>query len=99
MTPLIHLSASGTVGAAVSTATGAIPNIGSLGSSENGTIGGTGPTYVTAPFAQGINLGGQYLSIPANASFDSLAAWTDSFWVNLSQPQATSAPASSYPPR
>ncbi len=84
VTPVIHLRASGTVGAAVSTATGAIPNIGSLGSSENGTIGGAGPTYVAAPFAQGINLAGQYLSSPANASFDSLQTWTDSFWINAS---------------
>ena len=79
---LVHFGFSGTVGAAVPTGAGAV--LDASGSGNNGTMSGAGATFVAGRFAQGINLGGQYLTVPASPTFDDLTAWTDSIWVNLS---------------
>ena len=70
---------------------------GTLGGSTGGTIadsspngfvatytGGGGASYVSGPFAQGINSNGGRFVIPASPAFDSLQAWTD---FRVAQPE------------
>ena len=47
---------------------------------------GPGASYVAGKFNQGMQLNGQYINVPAKSTFDTLTAWTDSIWVNFSQP-------------
>ncbi len=77
-----HLPLDGTLGA-VPTTTGAI--LDTSGHGYNGTITAAGANYVTGQINQGMQLNGQYVDVPANSGFNTLTAWTDSIWMNLSQ--------------
>ncbi len=84
LTPLVHYTFDGTLGTSVPTTSGAIVNVGSLGTAVNATMTGAGATYVAGRFAQGMSNGGQYAVSSSNAGFDGLNAWTDSIWINVS---------------
>ena len=75
MTPIVRYALSGT-GCADGTT---IINLGSLGSSANGTMNGTA-SYISAPVGQGFNPQNQWIE---GTHIDSLTSWTMSTWVNL----------------
>ena len=76
---VIHLAMKGT-GSINNGAT--IPD--SSGNGLNGTMNGSGASYVSGPFGNGISANGGYISTVPSTLTSTLQAWTDSVWINAS---------------